>query len=108
MNVNIIKDINIIENEIKKYKEILEIILINPHELKENKTSDYIDICIILDYTNIQKRKLMKSLRKEVFNKIDASINILIYYKKDFFERAKLISTLEYNIRKTGSVIYTK
>jgi len=108
VNVTINEEIMLIVSELNKYKEILQTILINQINLKEYQVTKYIDICIILHDKSINKREMLKSLRKVLLNKINTSMSILVYYRAEFLERSIIKCSLEYEIRKSGKVIYKR
>jgi len=62
-----------------------------------NKTSD-IDLCIIIDRPKERLLEISRNIRKNIFPILHKSLDILVYDKKTFEERASLSLTMEAEI----------
>ena len=72
-----------------------------------NEGSD-IDLCIITNDKNIRKIELVKSIRKSISKIATMPIDILVYDRDEFNERAALESTIEHKIAIEGVSIYAQ
>jgi len=65
-----------------------------------------LDLCIITD--NLQERKIeaLRKIRHSLALKISMPIDLLLYTSREFSQRARLSSTLEYKILKEGILVY--
>lgn len=70
-----------------------------------NDESD-LDLCIVINEKNVRKRDLIKTIRKAISKVATMPVDILVYYKDEFDERAVLESTLEYKIAHEGVSVY--
>ncbi|WP_431188454.1 nucleotidyltransferase domain-containing protein [Caloranaerobacter azorensis] len=70
-----------------------------------NDDSD-LDLCIVINERNIRKRDLIKTIIKVISKVATMPVDILVYYKDEFDERATLESTLEYKIVHEGVSLY--
>ena len=98
-----------LDNLIQKIEReitVEEIILFGSHAYgKPNEDSD-IDLCIISKLNNQRKVDLTKKARKAIASVSSKPVDILIYDKNDFYERANLVSTLEFKIKNEGVKVY--
>lgn len=70
-----------------------------------NDESD-LDLCIVINERDVRKRDLIKTIRKAISKVATMPVDILVYYKDEFDERAALESTLEYKIANEGVSVY--
>jgi predicted nucleotidyltransferase len=72
---------------------------------KQDEQSD-LDLCIIT--SNLKGRKLdaLRKIRHSLIDKVSMPMDLLLYTTEEFGERAKLSSTLEYQIAKEGVLVY--
>ena len=71
----------------------------------QTKDSD-IDLCIIVDHSNIPKRDLLRTFRKSIMNVVNKPIDIIIYSNEEFEARSQIKTTLEYKIMTEGVKVY--
>lgn len=64
-----------------------------------------LDLCIVTNLGNKRKIDLMRDIRREVRDKFQLPMDILVYENNEFFERAMLPNTLEHKIAKHGILI---
>ena len=62
-----------------------------------NETSD-IDLCIIIDNPKERLLEISRNIRKEIFPILHKSLDILVYDKETFEDRASLSLTMEAEI----------
>ena len=93
------------QNIIKNFPTSKEIILFGSHADSSNDTKNDIDLCIL---TKSRKRKidLLREVRKILSSVTSYPLDILIYKPDEFYKRASLTSTLEYNIKNKGIKLY--
>jgi predicted nucleotidyltransferase len=72
---------------------------------KQDEQSD-LDLCIITNNLNGRKLDMLRKIRYSINDKVSMPIDLLLYTTEEFDERAKLSSTLEYQIAKKGVVVY--
>lgn len=65
-----------------------------------------IDICVIANLQNKRKLDLLREIRRELSPRVTSPLDILLYSEEEFFERARLGSTLEYKIMNEGVKLY--
>jgi predicted nucleotidyltransferase len=72
---------------------------------KSDEQSD-LDLCIITN--NLKGRKLdtLRKIRHSLIDRVSMPIDLLLYTTEEFGERAKLSSTLEYQIAKEGVLVH--
>ena len=102
------------EEEIKKLiKQINDVTSVNRIYLfgsyaygEPDKESD-IDLCIIND-GYVRKRDMIRIIRKSISKVAKKPVDILVYEKEQFLQKAKFNSTIEYKIIKEGVSVYGK
>ncbi len=91
----------IIENSSAK-----EIILFGSHA-KGNATEESdIDLCILLENGNYQKRNVLKKIRKSLIEDYRYPLDLLLYTVDEFREKSQLNITFENEIKEKGIKIY--
>lgn len=70
-----------------------------------NRDSD-IDLCFITNDNKVRKRELVRDIRKSIARVAEMPVDILVYDKDEFFERAALESTFEHKIAHEGVSVY--
>jgi predicted nucleotidyltransferase len=106
MPQNIKDEINSLVEKIKNVTSVDRIFLFGSYAYGEPKEESDIDLCIITNRTNVRKRDLIKSIRKSISKVATIPVDILVYEKNEFNERAVLKSTIEHKIVCEGVSIY--
>lgn len=70
-----------------------------------NEDSD-IDLCVVTNDNEIRKIDIIRRIRKAISDVATMPVDIVVYYKDDFVERAKLGCTIEHKIAFEGVSIY--
>jgi len=96
---------NLIQN-IKKEIPVEEIILFGSHAYGSPNEDSDIDLCILSKLNNQRKLDLTRKARKAIAYVSSKPVDILIYDKNDFYERANVVSTLEFKIKNEGVKVY--
>ena len=65
-----------------------------------------IDLCIVTKDNTIRKRDLIKSIRKSISQVAFMPVDILVYHREEFLNRAMLESTFENKIAREGVRVY--
>ncbi|MCX7903879.1 MAG: nucleotidyltransferase domain-containing protein [Caloramator sp.] len=95
-----------ITNELKKILPVEKIYLFGSYVYGNPTQESDIDLCIVVKESTIRKREILRLIRKSLVNIIDFPIDILVYSKDEFSERAELNSTIEYKIVHEGDCVY--
>lgn len=106
MDMDIKQEIINITNEIIEATSAAKIYLFGSFAYGEPDNDSDIDLCIITNDRHIRKRDLIKSIRKSISKVATMPVDILIYDKEEFFNRAKIHSTIEHKIANEGVSIY--
>ena len=64
-----------------------------------------LDLCIVTDLEGKRKIDLMREIRREINSIFHGSLDILLYGKEEFAQRASLKNTLEYKILNEGRLL---
>jgi predicted nucleotidyltransferase len=98
-------EITEITNAITALFKIEKIILFGSYAYGTPDKESDLDICII---TNVTDRKIdvLRKIRFQIKNIINTPLDLLVYNKSDFTERAMLKGSLEYKINTEGKVLY--
>ncbi|RKD27944.1 Nucleotidyltransferase domain-containing protein [Caminicella sporogenes DSM 14501] len=102
-------EINKIINQIKEVVLTSKIYLFGSFAYGTPNDESDLDLCIVInerDVRNVRKRDLIKAIRKSISKVASMPVDILVYYKDEFDERAALESTLEYKIAHEGVSLY--
>jgi len=70
-----------------------------------NNDSD-LDLCIVTDEVKERKIMVIRKIRRAMVDRVSAPVDLLLYTSREFEERAKLASTLEFTILKDGVQVY--
>lgn len=84
---NIIREINESINEDKIY-------LFGSYAYRKPNADSHIDLCIVTTDNEI----LLRRVRKAISNVTTMPVDVIVYYKDEFVERAKLHCTMEHKI----------
>lgn len=96
---NIIKGINSSTNADKIY-------LFGSYAYGNPNDDSDIDLCVVTNENDIRKIDIIKKIRKAILNVATMPVDIIVYYKGEFAERAKLDCTMEHKIAVEGVAIY--
>ena len=83
-----------------------EIILFGSYAYGIPDNSSDIDLCIITSENRKRKIEIIKEIRKAIVSIIYIPVDLLIYERQDFYERASLNTTLEFKIKNEGVKLY--
>lgn len=92
--------------DIIKEFEAKEIILFGSQvEGNASKDSD-IDLCVITQKREKRKIDLLRDLRRAIAPVLTYPVDLLVYDKDEFYERANVSSSFEHKIKTEGVKIY--
>lgn len=83
-----------------------EVIIFGSYAYGEPGNDSDIDICIIISDKETSKRDILKKIRKSISPLMVYPLDILLYNKEEFYNRASLDTTLEYKISEEGVRVY--
>lgn len=83
-----------------------EVIIFGSYAYGEPNDDSDIDICVIISDPNCDKRLLLKKIRRIISPLMKYPLDILVYDKSEFYERAGLSETLEHKISEEGVRVY--
>ena len=98
----ILAEVMKIADEIRKEFNTKDIILFSSYAYGEPTKESDIDLCIVMNKTTERKREILKQIRTRIINIATKPIDLLVYNKDEFEERATLNSTFEYKIKNEG------
>ena len=102
---NIKEQIDNLVDRIKVF-DAKEIILFGSYATGTANEDSDIDLCIITDQNNKRKIDLMRELRRAIAPVLEFPVDLLVYSKDEFYERANISSSFEFKIQKEGVKIY--
>ena len=70
-----------------------------------NEYSD-IDLCVISDNVTERRPVLLRSIYREISHIQNTPVDIVLYHKNDFYERAETSNTFENRIMREGVKLY--
>jgi len=100
------KEIDNIIREINASTDADKIYLFGSYAYGNPNDDSDIDLCIITTNKEIRKIDVIRKIRKAILNVATMPVDILVYYKDEFTERAMLECTMEYKIAIEGISIY--
>jgi predicted nucleotidyltransferase len=101
-------EIDKIIKEINQFTNANQIYLFGSYAYgKPNEDSD-IDLCVVTADNEVRKIDVIRRIRKAILNVATMPVDIIVYYKEEFLERAKLDCTMEHKIAFEGIKIYEK
>lgn len=86
--------------------DIEEVIIFGSYAYGEPTVDSDIDICVVVSSHIMSKRLLLKKIRKLISEFMKYPLDILLYDREEFYNRANVKTTLEYKISKEGVKIY--
>ena len=91
---------------IKKNIEAKYIYLFGSFAYGNPEIGSDLDICVIAYALKERKIDVLKRIRRELVKTVDMPVDLLVYDKDEFDERAALSTTMEYIIRQEGVLVY--
>ena len=104
MNNNDSLVLNSIVEKLKSFSNIKNIILFGSFSNDSQSEDSDIDLCILIDDNNITETDW--SVRNVLFGSVNRPIDLLIYNRKVFKERANSNTSLESRILNQGITLY--
>ena len=93
-------------SEIKKNIDVKYIYLFGSFAYGNPEDGSDLDICVIANELKERKIDIIKRIRRELMKTVDMPMDLLIYGKDEFDQRAALTTTMEYIIRQEGVLVY--
>lgn len=107
MDTQVNNQLELIKKKLTDKFDLKEIFLFGSHAYGEPWKDSDLDLCIIInDFNNKRKIEVIRDIRRALINHVHNPIDILVYSKDEFKERARLKNTLEYKILMEGVRIY--
>ncbi len=100
-------DINRLVHQIINKFPAKEIFLFGSYAYGNPQNESDIDLCIITEQ-NEKKIDLLRQIRRIIAQIADKPVDLLVYNKNEFYERAALKNTFEYKIKNEGIKLYEK
>ena len=96
------KTLHTVASRVRKHYPGAQVLLFGSSA--ENKDSEYsdIDLCIVIEKPDERLRDISRKLRKELYPILHKPIDILVYDKQTFEDRASLPVTMEAEITEQG------
>lgn len=98
--------IDLITERIKENIKIDEVIIFGSYAYGEPNNESDIDLCIIIDDKDIKKRQILRQIRKLISPIMEYPMDILLFNKDEFYDKASFATTLEYKISEEGVRVY--
>ena len=98
--------IDLLVNKIIEAMNVNELIIFGSQVYGQPNDNSDIDICILIDDKNIDKRNMLKQIRKTISPVMEYPLDILVYYSEEFYDRASVEASLEYKIKEEGFKAY--
>lgn len=93
-------------NKIGQEIPVEEIILFGSHAYGNPNEDSDIDLCILSKLNGQRKIDLIRQARKAIVPVTSKPVDILIYDQNEFYDRANVVSTLEFKIKNEGVKVY--
>lgn len=106
MNEKVKFEIDEIVKSIKNEIPTNEIILFGSQSNGTATADSDIDLCIITKDDKERKLDKIRRIRKKISSFITMPVDILVYDKEEFEERAMLNSTFEFKLKNEGIKVY--
>jgi len=65
-----------------------------------------LDLCIITSLEGLRKLDVLRKIRQAIVRYVDMPVDLLVYDKDEFQERAMLTTTIEHKIASKGVLVY--
>ena len=99
------KEINSLANRIAKAFNPSQIFLFGSYAFGTPTSDSDIDLCVVTDLGGKRKPDLIREISREIYAVFHGSLDILLYGKDEFAQRASLKNTLEYKISNEGKLL---
>lgn len=106
METQVSERIETLVNKLKEKFNVRQIFIFGSQAYDKPDEESDIDLCVITELKNNRKIDIVREMRRELIDLISNPLDILVYSKKEFNERAGLRSTLEYKILMDGIKVY--
>jgi len=100
-------DINRLVHQIVNEFPAKEIFLFGSYAYGDPQNESDIDLCIITDQKG-KKIDLLKQIRRAIAPIVTKPVDLLVYNKNEFYEKAALNNTFEHKIKNEGIKLYEK
>lgn len=101
-NSNLQEAIHVIKENIAPKR----IYLFGSHAYGNPKHDSDIDLCIVSDEVKERKIVAIRKIRRAMIDRVSTPVDLLLYTSREFDERAKVTSTLEFTILNDGVQVY--
>ena len=99
------KEINSLTNRISKAFNPSQIFLFGSYAFGTPTPDSDLDLCIVTDLEGKRKLDIIREIRRGISFIFHGSLDILLYGKDEFAQRASLQNTLEYQILNEGKLL---
>ena len=106
MQLQIKNEISKLTDQINSVASISSIYLFGSFAYGTPDDDSDLDLCIVTREEDMRKRELIKIIRKSITQVATMPVDILVYYKDEFYDKAALESTIEYKIVSEGVNVY--
>jgi predicted nucleotidyltransferase len=105
--IQVVKNhIDLIVERISEHINMEEVIVFGSYAYGEPNDDSDIDLCVVLADEFSNKRSTLKQIRKLVSPLMKYPLDILLYNREEFYQRANTPTTLEHKISEEGVKIY--
>ena len=98
--------VDLLVNTLRENIDLVEVIIFGSHAHGEPTIDSDIDMCVVVADQDINKRVLLIEIRKLISSLMKYPLDILIYDKEEFYNKANQDTTLEHKIFEDGVKIY--
>lgn len=106
MPIDIKNELERIMNEINKTSNISTVYLFGSYAYGNPNNNSDLDICVLTEDKSTRKIDIMKIIRKSIIKIQSMPIDLIVYYKDEFNERAAIECTMEHEILSKGVKLY--
>ena len=106
MNSMLEEKLNSLVSVIVKTGNANEVILFGSQATGNANDDSDIDLCVISDNVTERTPVLLRSMYREVSRIQNTPVDIVLYRKNDFYERAEILNTFENRIMREGVKLY--
>lgn len=105
--VQVVKNhIDLIVERLSEHIDMEEVIVFGSYAYGEPNDDSDIDLCVILSERISNKRSTLKRIRKIISPWMKYPLDILLYSRDEFYDRANTPTALEFKISEEGVKIY--
>lgn len=105
MKTAIKKEVRKIAKKISEKLKVSKIIIFGSHVYGEPDKNSDIDMCVIIE-ENRRKIDVAREIRREIISEAKSPLDIFVFRKDEFEEKAKNCAGMEREILEKGLVIY--